>query len=282
MSLSAERNTMSRTRHFLSVSVAANVLIYAGALVCLTATGFATPGAAIATLRGAGRASETKTNVGGQDGDTIIQVETGTFLFNNSAGADEITNAQRYQMCYVEDDETVAKTNGGATRGPAGFIIDVDDRGVWVLLGEPLPQALAGGMLAANNGSDAANVATFRANICANKLYVPVHAADLKAADGSVYGFVAPCVGTITKVLSSLQGHALATGDATLTGKIGAVAITNGVVTITQAGSAIGDKDNATPTAANVVAAGDYVTFTVGGANDNAAAFADLVVEITF
>ena len=61
---------------------------------------------------------------------------------------------------------------------------------------------------------------------------------------------------------------ALATGDATLTGKIGANAITNGVITITQAGSAAGDVDSATPSAAKTVAAGDVISFTGGGTSD--------------
>jgi cytoskeletal protein CcmA (bactofilin family) len=82
----------------------------------------------------------------------------------------------------------------------------------------------------------------------------------------TVYRVASPVAGTIVKVWSNLNA-ALSTGDATLTGKIGAVAITNGVITITQSGSAAGDIDSATPTAANVVVEGSDLNFTVGGTN---------------
>lgn len=82
-----------------------------------------------------------------------------------------------------------------------------------------------------------------------------------------VYGFASPFAGTIVKVQSRLKG-ALTTGDATITGKIGATAITNGALTVTQADSAAGDIDVANPTAANTVAIGSNVNFTIGGTND--------------
>ena len=82
-----------------------------------------------------------------------------------------------------------------------------------------------------------------------------------------VYRFTPSVSGTIVKIVSNLQG-ALTTGDATITGRIGATAITNGVVTITQAASAPGDVDTATPTALNTVVANTSdVNFTVGGTN---------------
>jgi hypothetical protein len=97
---------------------------------------------------------------------------------------------------------------------------------------------------------------------------VPVSfpADDLRAASGAVYGFPSPVAGTIVRIQTRL-GAVLATGDATLTGRIGGVAITGGVVTITEAGSAVGDVDEAVPTAANTVAVGSSVSFLVGGAN---------------
>jgi hypothetical protein len=53
------------------------------------------------------------------------------------------------------------------------------------------------------------------------------------------------------------------------------------VITITQAGSAVGDQDSAQPTAANAVVPGDRINFTVGGANTSATAYAQLLIEIT-
>lgn len=94
-----------------------------------------------------------------------------------------------------------------------------------------------------------------------------------------VYGVPCPVAGTVTKVWSRLKAP-LTTGDATLTPKIGATAITGGALTITQAGSAIGDIDSATPSAANTVAAGSNLSVTVGGTND-AVVGATVVFEIT-
>lgn len=82
-----------------------------------------------------------------------------------------------------------------------------------------------------------------------------------------VYGLPCPVAGTITKVQTRLKAP-LTTGDATLTAKIGATGVTNGVVTITQSGSAIGDIDVANPTAANTVSVGSNLSVTVGGTND--------------
>lgn len=93
-----------------------------------------------------------------------------------------------------------------------------------------------------------------------------------------VYGLPAPFAGTVRKIWTRLKAP-LTTGNATLTSKIGATGITSGVVTITQAGSAIGDIDSATPSAANTVAEGSNLSVTVGGTND-AAVGATVIFEI--
>jgi len=96
-----------------------------------------------------------------------------------------------------------------------------------------------------------------------NSKYVLNSIVDLTNGDSGYV--VAPLAGTITKIQSVLLGGAVTTNDAVVTGKIGSTAITNGVVTIAQDGSAIGDVDVASPSAANVVAAGDLIKFTVSG-----------------
>ena len=58
-------------------------------------------------------------------------------------------------------------------------------------------------------------------------------------------GNASPYAGVITSVYSNLQGAALAAGDCILTGNIAATPITNGVITITEAGSAQGDWGHA-------------------------------------
>ena len=113
-------------------------------------------------------------------------------------------------------------------------------------------------------------------------LEVPFNLSVANLNGTSVYRFTPSVSGTIVKIISNLQA-ALATGDATITAAIGGVAVTNGVVTITQVASAAGDVDLATPTAANVVVANvSDVSFTVGGTNSaNVAAQLTVVIRRT-
>ncbi len=88
---------------------------------------------------------------------------------------------------------------------------------------------------------------------------------EVALTDGTTGHVPIPFAGTISSIKSVLTGGAVATNDAVVTGKIGSTAITNGVITVTASGSAIGDVDTCTPTAANAVVAGDFVCFTVSG-----------------
>ncbi|WP_420553982.1 hypothetical protein [Neptuniibacter marinus] len=134
MALSKDRNTKRREGIQHSDPVAAATKIYAGALVCLDASGNAVPGSTSTTLTARGRAEEYVDNSGGAAGDERVETRRGVFLFNNSATTDEITRADIGNDCYIVDDETVAKTNGTSTRSVAGKIHDVESAGVWVEL----------------------------------------------------------------------------------------------------------------------------------------------------
>ena len=71
--------------------------------------------------------------------------------------------------------------------------------------------------------------------------------------------FVAsPVAGTITRIQSVIDG-AITGGDAVITTEINGAAVTGGSLTIANSGSAAGDVDVATPTAANTVAIGDAI-----------------------
>lgn len=133
--LTEPRATPKRDGKRFSRLVAADTKIFQGSLVCLLATGYATPGATSTTLVATGMAVETADNTGGAAGDIPVEVETGVFRFGNSAAADAITIAEIGDDAYIVDDQTVAKTNGGATRSIAGKIKDVDAQGVWVAIG---------------------------------------------------------------------------------------------------------------------------------------------------
>jgi hypothetical protein len=131
MATTKDRDTWRRPANQLAPRVAANVKINAGALVALTAAGLATPGATATTLTAAGVAEEPCDNTGGAAGAKRVTLSRGVFRFNN-LGADAVTEADLLKDCFIVDDDTVAKTNGGATRSRAGKVIDVEAGGVWV------------------------------------------------------------------------------------------------------------------------------------------------------
>ncbi len=131
MPLTAPRDTLLRDGVTFTAPVAANVKIYAGALVALNASGDATPGAVATTLKSGGRCEETADNTGGAAGAITVTFRKGVLLYKNAA-ADPITRADINANCYIVDDESVGRTSGGSTRSIAGVIADVDSKGVWV------------------------------------------------------------------------------------------------------------------------------------------------------
>ena len=132
--LTEDRNTPQRDGRTYSFEVAGSTKIYAGSLVALNSSGYATPGATSTTLVAVGMAIEQVDNSSGSDGDENVTVQAGIFRFGNSTGGDEITIAEIGDACYIVDDQTVAKTDGTSTRSVAGIVVDVDSTGVWVLI----------------------------------------------------------------------------------------------------------------------------------------------------
>ena len=130
--LSADRNTPIRTAEDFEFPVAASTLIYAGSLVCINASSLATKGAVATTLKCVGVAQERADNSAGAASAIRVKVRRGCFRFANSSAGDLIALADVGADCYIVDDQTVAKTNGGSTRSVAGKIRDVDADGVWV------------------------------------------------------------------------------------------------------------------------------------------------------
>lgn len=250
--LSKPRATVAREGLMLSGSLAAAVLAYAGALAVRDAAGNIKPGVTGLGLKGLGRFRDTVDNSSGAAGDLSAGVEIGVFRFDNSASADAIAAADIGKACYIVDDQTVAKTDGAGTRSVAGIVADVDDNGVFV---------------------------DFRGAADPGKVYLQIDGISTKAADAAVARLVVPVAGKLTAI-RSVSNAALATGNATLTAAINGTAVTGGVVTIAQSGSAAGDVDSAAPTAANAVVPGDIITITGGGAS-TATATANLVIEIT-
>ena len=77
-----------------------------------------------------------------------------------------------------------------------------------------------------------------------------------------------PDGGKVIKIITALQG-AIGTANAAITFEIGGTAITGGGITVTQSGSAAGDVDTVTPTAANRVEEGGSIEMITDGASSN-------------
>lgn len=131
--LTKDRDTNRRDAHRAVLGVAAATKIFVGSIFCRNAAGFGTKGAASTTLQALGMAEATVDNTAGAAGDlTVPYRRDGWFRFTNSASGDLITTADIGNDCYIVDDQTVAKTNGSATRSVAGKVRDVDTLGVWI------------------------------------------------------------------------------------------------------------------------------------------------------
>ena len=109
------------------------------------------------------------------------------------------------------------------------------------------------------------------------KVYLTTSIADISTA-GQIY-VVSPVAGTISKIYSVING-AIATANSILTPKIAGTAITNGAITVAFSGSAAGDVDSSTPTAANTITAGAAIEIETDGASSNTVEVV-LTIEIT-
>lgn len=132
MSLTADRNTEMKDGDLIQVPVATNVVIFGGALVAANAGGYATPGAVATTLTCLGRAEGYVNNTGGANGAKNVMVRRRKMFKWKNYASDLVTQADLGKTCYIYDDETVAKTNGSATRSACGIVLGVDSTGVWV------------------------------------------------------------------------------------------------------------------------------------------------------
>lgn len=132
--LTQARDTKSRSGRDFVRGVKAATQCFQGGIACLNAAGYAVPGAVSATLKADGIFEESALG-SAVDGEVKVRVTPGRFPFANSGGGDLITIADIGNDCYIVDDQTVAKTNGGATRSVAGKVIDIDAYGVWVKIG---------------------------------------------------------------------------------------------------------------------------------------------------
>lgn len=128
--LTEARDTPERTGELVAVGVASNTVIYSGAMVAVSATGYAVPASDTAGLKVLGRAEATVDNSGtAGDGAQTIVVRRGVFRWTNG---NAFTVADVGTLCYVEDDYQVQKAAAATHDIIAGLIIAVDAQGVWV------------------------------------------------------------------------------------------------------------------------------------------------------
>ncbi|MCX7784564.1 MAG: hypothetical protein N2318_13095 [Meiothermus sp.] len=131
-----ERNTpqlgLGPIVEYLDLPLEANTTIEAGHLVVLNAAGFAVQASTATNLRAVGRAEQTVNNAGGAQGARRVRVSRGAFKWANSGGADQITQADLLNDCFIVNSTTVARTNGSNTRSRAGKVVGVEPDGVWV------------------------------------------------------------------------------------------------------------------------------------------------------
>ena len=126
--LTQDRPTPEREGRLVSDPLAANAVVFAGALYVLDAAGNATPATAAAAnpVRAVALARASQPH-----GDQRVEGALGVFRFDNDNDGDAITRADIGGDAFVVDDQTVAKTG----TAKAGVVVDVDEAGVWVRIG---------------------------------------------------------------------------------------------------------------------------------------------------
>lgn len=163
---------------------------------------------------------------------------------------------------YKSDDLLSAIDDSGYFNDAADFF----KKGDLILVSGDTDGTPAAGVLVVNSADGAATVTTaVQSNITINYYNQVVLSGEFEATNGTYeltpFGFA----GTITALRTVLKAGAVSTNDAVCTFKIGSTAITNGAITITASGSAAGDVDSATPSAANTFTAEQYLAVTVSG-----------------
>lgn len=133
--LTSDRDTPRLEGEIQDYGIAAATVLYGGSLICLDAAGYLVPGSVSTTLTAVGRCERRVDNSTGAAGDKTAKARPGTFRFNNSASTEAIAIADIGKDCFIVDDQTVTKTNGGNSRSRAGKVVAVDALGVWVSVG---------------------------------------------------------------------------------------------------------------------------------------------------
>lgn len=232
--LTADVNRKERVGSDHEGPVAASTTIYKGSLIVRDTAGNLEPGATATGKVAAGVSKEYIANAG-LAAAVNCKYRKGIFLFANSSG-DPVSKANIEDTVFIEDDNTVSATNGGATQSAAGRMVDLDSDGmVHVAVGWDLVSL---GLLAANNLSDVGTQATARSNLGLDTGDSPTFtglttsgAATLNSLGVTVNATVGGTLG-ITGATTLTGG---VTGDVVASGKIDATNLYTDKVTISNA-----------------------------------------------
>lgn len=233
----------------LNWPIADNVKCYEGGLI-VSSAGYAQPGTTAAGLTALGVALKTVDNTvaGHSLGALSVPIQRGTFFFANSGGGDAIAQANCGGPCYIVDDQTVALTDGNATRSLAGTVINVTSTGVYVEVG----------------------VSTMDAPQYAPQYPQSIFVINIPSlaalANAQSYKFTPGFAGRLLKA-QFMVSTAVTTASkaATLTPKIATVATTGGVISLTSANcTPIGaEVDGTAITGANIFTASQQLSVDV-------------------
>lgn len=135
--LTADRKYTERDPVDRNFPVKGGVVCWANALVAIeAATGLLKPAGGaggLATDAVVGWARFRADNRNGANSAISAEVtKVAARPMQNSGGGDAITLADVGKVCYAVDDQTVALTDGGGARAPAGLINNVTELGVWL------------------------------------------------------------------------------------------------------------------------------------------------------
>ena len=118
--LTRDRATPYREGIEVEYPVAANTKIYAGSLVCVSATGYAVPAADTSGYRFAGVAMEQVDNSDGSDGGKTVRLRrAGVFEFDAASISQDMVGAAMYAV----DDHTFDDADGPTNDIKVGLLV---------------------------------------------------------------------------------------------------------------------------------------------------------------
>lgn len=116
----------------------AGKVFYKGAHVGLDSGGYLVPMANTPGLRSVGLVdtghNASVSTVGQNDGDTILKTQAGVWAMVNS-GTDPVGQTELRKLVYAADDQTIAKTDGGANLPIAGELVQIEGSAYFVAIG---------------------------------------------------------------------------------------------------------------------------------------------------